>query len=146
MKIITLWRAALIGVLLLLFAPIGAASAATGAPPLAKGGVVIYDWGETIYPQGPLPDELAALPEFAGFEAGYLCDAKGLFWSDVMVSDCRPVAFQDNVYDDQDVVKDAIAAKYPEMHRSLWNRFGWILMILGVLLLGGAKLVFGKRT
>jgi hypothetical protein len=146
MKIRTLRQAVLAGPLFLLLIPIGSASASTATPPLAKGGVAIYDWGQTVFPQGPLPQELAELPEFAGFEAGYLCDAKGIFWSDVVVSNCTPVAFKDNVYDDQQVVADAVAKTYPEsdMHRGFWNRFGWIFMIAGLISLGTLKILFDR--
>jgi hypothetical protein len=115
--------------LLVLFAP-GRAE--------AKGIPLIYNTGDHAFATGPLPAPLDKDPELAGYEAGYLCQIKGIMWSYFSVSDCKPVAFKGDTYiDDAEVVK-VISAKYSEadMQRGLWGHFGWMLMAL-VVVAGG---------
>jgi hypothetical protein len=101
----------------------------------AKGVPFIYNTGEETFATGPLPAPFDKEPELAGYQAGYLCQIKGVMWSYFSVSDCKPVAFKDDTYvDDPEVVK-AITAKYSEsdMQRGVWGRFGWMLIGLGVV-------------
>jgi hypothetical protein len=101
----------------------------------AKGIPVIYNTGDHAFATGPLPAPLDKDPELAGYEAGYLCQVKGIVWSYFSVSDCKPVAFKGDTYmDDAEVVK-AITAKYSEadMQRGLWGRFGYLLIALAVV-------------
>lgn len=115
----------------------------------AKGVPLIYHSGDQTFATGPLPAPFDTAPQLQGFEAGYLCQVKGVFWTYFSVSDCKPVAFKDDRYvDDDDVVK-AITAKYTEadMQRGFWGRFGWMLMAL-VVVAGAAiwikELITGK--
>jgi hypothetical protein len=101
----------------------------------AKGIPLIYNTGDHAFPTGPLPAPLDKDPELAGYEAGYLCQIKGVLWSYFSVSECKPVVFKGDTYiDDAEVVK-AITAKYTEadMKRGLWDHYGYILLALGVL-------------
>jgi hypothetical protein len=101
----------------------------------AKGIPLIYNTGDHAFATGPLPAPLDKDPELAGYEAGYLCQVKGVLWSYFSVSDCKPVAFKGDTYiDDAEVVK-AVTAKYTEadMKRGLWEGYGWILLVLGVV-------------
>jgi hypothetical protein len=112
--------------LLVLFAPSRAQ---------AKGIPLIYNTGDQAFSTGPLPPPLDKDPELAGYEAGYMCQVKGIMWSYFSVSDCKPVAFKGDTYiDDAEVVK-AITAKYSEadMQRGVWGRFGWMLLALAVI-------------
>lgn len=106
----------------------------------AKGIPLIYNTGEEAFPTGPLPAPLDQDPELAGFQAGYLCQIKGVMWSYFSVSDCKPVAFKDDTYTDEPSIVAAITAKYKEsdMQRGLWNRFGW--MIGALVIAAGAAL------
>ena len=101
----------------------------------AKGIPLIYNTGDHAFATGPLPAPLDKDPQLAGYEAGYMCQVKGVVWSYFSVTDCKPVAFKGDTYiDDEEVVK-AITAKYSEadMQRGLWGRFGWVLLALGVV-------------
>lgn len=101
----------------------------------AKGIPFVYNTGDHAFPTGPIPAPLDKDPQLAGFEAGYLCQVKGVLWSYFSVSDCKPVVFKGDTYmDDAEIVK-AITAKYTEadMQRGIWGRFGWMLLALGVL-------------
>ena len=60
----------------------------------AKGIPVIYNTGDHAFATGPLPAPLDKDPELAGYEAGYMCQVKGILWSYFSVSDCKPVAFK----------------------------------------------------
>jgi hypothetical protein len=106
----------------------------------AAGIPLIYNTGDHAFATGPLPAPLDKEPGLAGYEAGYLCQVKGIVWSYFSVSDCKPVAFKGDTYiDDAEVVK-AITAKYTEadMQRGLWGRFGWmgfaLVIVAGALL------------
>ncbi len=101
----------------------------------AKGIPVIYNTGDETFATGPLPAPLDKDPQLAGFEAGYLCQVKGIVWSYFSVTDCKPVAFKGDTYMDDPEIVAAITAKYKEsdMQRGLWGRFGWVLLALGVV-------------
>lgn len=101
----------------------------------AKGIPLIYNTGDQTFATGPLPEPLAQDPQLAGFEAGYLCQVKGILWSYFSVTDCKPVAFKDDTYMDDPEIVQAVTAKYTEaeMKRGIWGRFGWMLIALGVL-------------
>ncbi len=101
----------------------------------AKGIPLIYNTGDQTFATGPLPEPLAKDPQLAGFEAGYLCQVKGILWSYFSVTDCKPVAFKDDTYMDDPEIVQAVTAKYTEadMKRGIWGRFGWMLIALGVL-------------
>lgn len=104
----------------------------------AAGIPLIYNTGDHAFATGPLPEPLDKDPQLAGYEAGYICQVKGVMWSYFSVSDCKPVAFKGDTYiDDAEVVK-AITAKYTEadMKRGLWGRFGWVVFAL-VIVAGG---------
>lgn len=106
----------------------------------AAGVPLIYNSGDHAFPTGPLPEPLDKDPQLAGFQAGYMCQVKGVMWSYFSVSDCKPVAFKGDSYiDDAEVVK-AITAKYTEadMQRGLWGRFGW--MVFALVIAAGAIL------
>jgi hypothetical protein len=101
----------------------------------AKGIPLIYNTGDHAFATGPLPPPLDKDAELAGYEAGYLCQIKGIMWSYFSVSECKPVVFKGDTYiDDAEVVK-VISAKYSEadMKRGLWDHYGWILMALAVV-------------
>jgi hypothetical protein len=100
----------------------------------AKGIPLIYNTGDHAFSTGPLPAPLDKDPELAGYEAGYLCQIKGIMWSYFSVSECKPVAFKGDTYiDDAEVVK-AISAKYTEadIQRGVWDHYGWVLLALAV--------------
>jgi hypothetical protein len=104
----------------------------------AKGIPLVYNTGDQAFTTGPLPAPLDKDPQLAGYEAGYMCQVKGILWSYFSVSDCKPVAFKGDTYiDDAEVVK-AITAKYSEadMQRGVWGRFGWLGLVL-VVVVGG---------
>jgi len=101
----------------------------------AKGIPLIYNTGEEAFAVGPLPAPFDKEPDLAGYQAGYLCQIKGIMWSYFSVSDCKPVAFKDDTYSDDPELVKAISAKYSEndMQRGVWGRFGWMLMAVGVV-------------
>jgi hypothetical protein len=104
----------------------------------AAGIPLVYNSGDHAFATGPLPEPLDKDPELAGYQAGYMCQVKGVMWSYFSVSDCKPVAFKGDTYiDDAEIVK-AITAKYTEadMQRGLWGRFGW--MIAALVIVAGA--------
>lgn len=120
-----------LGLLMMVLVP--ARAEAAGVP-------LIYNSGDHAFPTGPLPEPLDKDPQLAGFQAGYMCQVKGVMWSYFSVSDCKPVAFKGDSYiDDAEVVK-AITAKYTEadMQRGLWGRFGW--MVFALVIAAGAIL------
>jgi hypothetical protein len=110
----------------------------------AAGIPLVYNSGDHAFPTGPLPEPLDKDPQLAGFQAGYLCQVKGVMWSYFSVSDCKPVAFKDDSYvDDAEIVK-AITAKYTEadIQRGVWGRFGWMI---GALVIVAGALVWLKE-
>lgn len=111
----------------------------------AKGIPFIYNTGEQTFATGPLPPPLDAEAQLAGFEAGYLCQVKGVMWSYFSVTDCKPVIFKDDTYMDDPEIVSVITAKYTEadMQRGIWGRFGWMLGAL-IILAGG--LIWAKET
>jgi len=110
---------------------------------------LIYNSGDQTFATGPLPPPFDTVRELEGFQAGYLCQVQGVFWTYFSVSDCKPVAFKDDRYvDDAELVK-ALTAKYTEadMQRGFWGRFGWMLMALVVVAGAGIwikELITGK--
>ena len=98
-------------------------------------GLLIYNTGDQIFATGPLPAPYDADPELAGYQAGYLCQVKGVFWSYFSVSECKPVAFLDDKYVDGPELTKALSAKYSEadMQRGIWGHFGWMLFALGAV-------------
>lgn len=111
----------------------------------AKGIPLIYNTGEEAFPTGPLPAPFGATPELAGFQAGYMCNIKGVLWSYFSVSDCKPVAFKGDSYTDEPELVAAITAKYKEsdMKKGIWGAYGWMLL-LAAILLGGVFWVIEK--
>lgn len=111
--------------------------AAPGTAHARKGIPLIYNTGQETFASGPLPAPYDQVPQLAGFQAGYLCDIKGVLWSYFSVSNCKPVAFKDDSYTDEAEIVEAIKAKYPEssMQRGIWDRFGWMLL-LGAAVVG----------
>jgi hypothetical protein len=106
----------------------------------AAGIPLVYNSGDHAFVTGPLPPPLDKDPDLAGYQAGYMCQVKGVMWSYFSVSDCKPVAFKGDTYiDDAEVVK-LITGKYTEadMQRGLWGRFGW--MIFALVIVAGAAL------
>lgn len=101
----------------------------------AKGIPVIYNTGEEAFETGPLPAPFDKEPQLAGYQAGYLCNIKGILWSYFSVSNCKPVAFKGDSYTDEPELVQAITAKYKEsdMKRGIWGKFGWMLLALGVV-------------
>src|SRR3954467_14925081 len=93
-------------------------------------GLLIYNTGNETFATGPLPAPFDTNPELAGFQAGYLCQVKGVFWSYYSVSECKPVAFQGDQYVDNPELTQALSAKYSEgdMQRGIWGRFGWLIL------------------
>jgi len=106
----------------------------------AAGVPLVYNSGDHFFATGPLPAPLDKDAELAGFEAGYLCQVKGVMWSYFSVSDCKPVAFKGDTYVDGPEVVKALSAKYTEsdMQRGIWGRFGWMgfaaLVVIGGVL------------
>lgn len=108
----------------------------TAAPGVASAKIpVIYQSGEDAFACGPLPAPYDQEPELAGYQAGYVCGITGVFWSYFSVKNCRAAAFKGDTYIDNAELSAAIKAKYPEssMKRGLWNRFGWVLLALAVV-------------
>lgn len=110
---------------------------------------VIYQTGQDAFECGPLPAPFDKEPELAGFQAAYLCDITGVFWTYFSVRNCAPVALKGDTYNNNPELVAAIKAKYPEsaMHRGVWNHYGWIL--LAILIAAGLaiwikELVTGK--
>lgn len=105
-----------------------------------KGIPFIYNTGEEAFATGPLPAPFDEAEELEGYQAGYLCNIKGVLWSYFSVDECKPVAFKDDTYTDEPEIVEAITAKYTEadMQRGLWGRFGWVLLaglvVFGVLI------------
>jgi hypothetical protein len=91
---------------------------------------VIYQTGQDGFVCGPLPAPYDKEPSLAGFQAGYLCDITGVFWTYFYVRDCKPVALQGDSYNDSPELAAAIQATYAEstMQRGIWNHYGWMLM------------------
>lgn len=96
---------------------------------------VIYQTGQEAFFTGPLPEPFDKEPELAGYQAAYICDITGVFWSYFSVRNCKPAAVKGDSYSDEPSLVAAIKAKYPEgsMKRGIWDRFGWVLMALLVL-------------
>jgi hypothetical protein len=113
----------------------------------AKGIPLIYNTGQESFATGPLPPPLDTVKELEGFQAGYLCDIKGIMWSYFSVSNCKPVAFKGDTYTDEPEVVKAVTAKYTEadMQRGLWGRFGW-MGLAGVVAVGALLWVKEKVT
>lgn len=116
----------------------------------AKGIPLIYNTGEEAFPTGPIPEPFDKIPELSGYQAGYLCQIKGVLWSYFSVTNCKPVAFKGDSYTDEAELVKAISAKYKEsdMQRGIWGRFGWMLFALAVVA-GGLiylkELITGKK-
>ena len=123
---------------------LGILAAVLGLPKQAHaaGVPLIYNHGDHTFTTGPLPAPFDKDPELAGYEAGYLCQVKGVFWSYFSVSDCKPVAFKDNTYADGGELTQALTAKYKEsdMQRGPWGKFGWMGMA-GIIALGGVLIL-----
>jgi len=98
-------------------------------------GILIYNTGDQTFATGPLPAPYDKDPELAGFQAGYLCQVQGVFWSYFSVSECKPVAFQGDRYVEGPELTQALTAKYGEadMQRGIWGRFGWMLFALAAV-------------
>lgn len=98
-------------------------------------GILIYNTGDETFATGPLPAPYDKDPQLVGYQAGYLCQVKGVFWSYFSVSDCKPVAFQGDSYFESPELAAALSAKYSEadMQRGIWGHFGWMLLALGAL-------------
>jgi hypothetical protein len=133
--------------LLVIFAILGAV-VAMPARAEAKG-LLIYNSGDETFATGPLPAPYDTDPQLAGFQAGYLCKVKGVFWSYYSVSECKPVAFQGDKYVDGPELTQALNAKYSEadMQRGIWGHFGWMLLVLGAvagLLIWLKEVITGK--
>lgn len=99
---------------------------------------VIYQTGQDSFVSGPLPAPFDKVPELAGFQAGYLCDITGVFWTYFYVRNCKPAAVLGDQYNDSPELAAAIQAAYPEstMQRGIWNHYGWILFAV-LIAIGG---------
>jgi hypothetical protein len=108
-------------------------------------GLLIYNTGNETFATGPLPAPYDTDPELAGFQAGYLCNVKGVFWSYFSVSECKPVAFQGDKYVESPELAKALSAKYSEadMQRGIWGRFGWLILVLAAV---GGVLIWLKEV
>jgi hypothetical protein len=101
---------------------------------------VVYQSGQDSFPCGPLPAPYDQEPGLANFQAGYVCEITGVFWTYFSVRDCKPAAIHDGTYKESPELAVAIQAKYPEstMQRGIWNHYGWMLMaallVLGLIL------------
>ncbi len=113
----------------------------------AKGIPLIYNTGEEAFATGPLPAPYDQEPQLAGYQAGYLCDIKGVLWSYFSVTNCKPVAFKGDGYTDEPELVQAISAKYKEsdMQRGLWGHYGWMLLA-GAVAVGGLLVLKDKFT
>jgi hypothetical protein len=91
---------------------------------------VIYQSGQDAFPCGPLPAPYDQEPGLAGYQAGYVCEITGVFWTYFSVRDCKPAAIHDDSYKESPELAAAIQARYPEsaMQRGIWNHYGWMLM------------------
>ena len=127
-------RAHLLGMLVVLTVLVSPALA------YAKGVPLIYNTGQEVFATGPLPPPYDQVEELKGYQAGYMCDIKGVMWSYFSVTNCKAVAFKDDQYTDEPELVKAITAKYNEsdMQRGIWGHFGWMGMAL--LVLAGAAL------
>lgn len=112
-------------------------------------GLLIYNRGTETFATGPLPAPYDADPQLAGFQAGYLCQVHGVFWSYFSVTDCKPVAFQGDRYVESPELSQALSAKYSEgdMQRGIWGRFGWLILVVAAaagLLIWLKEVITGK--
>jgi len=113
----------------------------------AAGIPLVYNTGQEAFETGPLPAPFDKDKELDGFQAGYMCDIKGVLWSYYSVTNCKPVAFKGDTYSDEPELVTAITAKYKEadMHRGLWGQFGW-MGLAGLATIGAALWVKEKVT
>ena len=79
-------RAHLLGMLVVLTVLVSPALA------YAKGVPLIYNTGQEVFATGPLPPPYDQVEELKGYQAGYMCDIKGVMWSYFSVTNCKAVA------------------------------------------------------
>lgn len=91
---------------------------------------VVYQSGQDAFPCGPLPAPYDQEPGLAEYQAGYVCEITGVFWTYFSVRNCTPAAIHNDAYKESPELAAAIRAKYPEstMQRGIWNHYGWMLM------------------
>lgn len=105
----------------------------------------IVNYGEDIFPVGPLPEDMA-VPEFAGYQVGMKCSVVGLFWIYLHTWECMPVIYseaEDSFLDDPEL-NAILAERYSksDMQMGFWKgQMRWVL--LGILGLG---IFFGLRN
>jgi hypothetical protein len=98
--------------------------------------LVIINTGTNIAKVADLPAELAADPELAGWALGYKYERFGILWADVWTWEKELVLFKDDTYSDlPDEIRTAFETQYSfsDSDRNLWNRFGVLIMIAGIV-------------
>lgn len=108
----------------------------------------LINYGSTIYPVAPIPDEIASranIPDISEWELGYKCRHIGIFYADVVCWEKELVLFKEDTYSDiPDDLKKELAAEYPfsEAERSTWNQYGIVIsisIILSFLIISGVS-------
>jgi hypothetical protein len=98
--------------------------------------LVIINTGTNIAKVADLPPELAADPELAGWALGYKYERFGILWADVWTWEKELVIFKDDTYSElPEGVRTAFEAQhsFSDSDRNLWNRFGILLMVGGIV-------------
>lgn len=95
----------------------------------------IINYGEDIFPVGPLPEDMAEVPDFAGHQVGMKCSVVGLFWIYFHTWDCMPVIYtdaDDSFFDDAEL-NAVLAERYSksDMKMGFWKgHMRWVLLAL----------------
>jgi hypothetical protein len=128
---------------------------ATANPAHARRGFAIINTGEDIFESGPIPDaayadvdpaQLAeAKQQMAGWQAGYKCSIVGVFWIYLHMWDCKPVAFQDDSFDDSPEIAKAVEAQYHGDYSAGFWKGGMRFVILAAAAAVGGVFLMGLR-
>ncbi len=98
--------------------------------------LVIINTGTNVAKVADLPAELATDPELAGWALGYKYERFGILWADVWTWDREMVIFKEDTYSEiPDEMRTTFEAEYSfsDTDRNLWNRFGFLMMIGGIV-------------
>lgn len=126
-------------------APLAAAFVLLALAPAAHAKIPIpVHTGNDVFEVGPLPAELQTWkPELKGWKIGYMCDRFGILFANVWTWNCKMVAYDGkNTYDDLPPDwRDSLEAEYPmsKAKRGFWNRFGIVVLALGMVAAGAIK-------
>ena len=107
----------------------------------AKGAPLFFQTGDELF-------EIEGAPQYdGGYSVGYACKRFGLFGADVWTWDCKLMAINIAEFSAGDIDAKELAeysAKYSlsDRKRSVWNHYGIILLLIGLVGLG----IFKKRS